>query len=589
MVAQQHDPFFANTVLHLWSCLSIPGVIMPLQNSLSALYISQAFPLFAPYLSDSDSTLRVEVPILLTAASAARSALYNSSSCKTVALMRREIKAQQQQEKAQGKQQPEREKQHQQQQNQRQQKQRQQQQQKNSRQEKAHAGHHHDQQQEPHRVRTASQPPGIHAQLCKLLTSSGYCSFLWAVTAAVATDLHRLADGISPCGGCQVPADHWALLPHSEAPYSQHDYATLQVLLRELGCELTSTYLMRPLMRLPELLKGIVEKGRKVAKPLAVQNKRSDPGVNGRSDPLGRPGITASSSSSSSSHNGSSSSGDMSSSSSNRTRHVQGSSSGGSSSSPTGGSSSISSSYGLKHGPTVPRLLLRLPSARGTAAAAALPPPTYERLQLVLEVLLLIWQSPSVLQAAAAKGNIIQPSYQGLDQLRWLHLLLVLLELAPQEAKQQLLEQRGTLIWRLLYEVLREGQDDNLWAFDGADYGLGEESSPNFTDKTRKQWPFMLQMDEQLGAAALGPGGRFADGSEARAGDTLTTVEVVVLMLQQLLLQPLSVEDVTAAAVREGQLLSTGSGERDSNRAERLNQPSLMVVVVVICMYFMLF
>ena len=558
-LSQRHEPFFgptiAKSVLELWSCLGIPGAILPLRDSVSALYISQAFPLSAPYLSESENTMTVEVPLLLTAASAARSALYNSSSDKLVRQMRSEIKMKQQLEKIQWQQQQqERGKQ-------------QKQQEKDSRQEKAHAGQHHDQQQQqPSRLKTASQPLGIHAQLCKLLTSSGYCSFLWAVTAAVATDLHRLAGGISPgCGGCQVPADHWALLPPSKAPYYQHEYPILELLLRELGCELTSTYLMGPLQRLPQQLKGIVEKGGKVAtKPLRGQA--------GKIDLVGKSDQTASSSSSGRSHDESTSSRDTRSSSSSGSSNVNGNSSGGSSSSSQGGGSSSSmvrdlldTGYGngSTQGPMVPRLLLWLPSARGTApAAAALPPPTYEQLQLVLEVLLLIWQSPSHTVAAADKGTILRPLYHGLNQLRWLQLLLVLLELAPQEAKQQLLEQRGTLIWRLLYEVLREGQDDNLWAFDGEEHGFGKEDLPSYMDKGSKRWPFMVQMDDELGAAALGPGGTLADTSEAGAEDTMTTVEVVVLMLQQLLVQPLSADDVTAAAVKEGQLMSTGLGEK---------------------------
>jgi hypothetical protein len=73
---------------------------------------------------------------------------------------------------------------------------------------------------------------------------------------------------------------------------------------------------------------------------------------------------------------------------------------------------------------------------------------TVDHLKLLLELLLLIWPST---KRQAQDVDPVKP--QG-----WLLLLAALLQQAPSAVKLQLLEQRGTLLLQLLYQVMLEGE-----------------------------------------------------------------------------------------------------------------------------------
>jgi hypothetical protein len=90
------------------------------------------------------------------------------------------------------------------------------------------------------------------------------------------------------------------------------------------------------------------------------------------------------------------------------------------------------------------------PAADGAAAVdSATEPVTADQLKLLLELLMMIWPCPT---------NPLAQDVAPVSPHGWLLLLAALLQQAPSAAKVQLLEQRGTLLLQLLYQVMLEGE-----------------------------------------------------------------------------------------------------------------------------------
>jgi hypothetical protein len=150
-------------------------------------------------------------------------------------------------------------------------------------------------------------------------------------------------------------------------------------------------------------------------------------------------------------------------------------------------------------------------AAEGAAAGvAASETVTADQIKLLLELLLLIWPSTKSLAQ-----DVVPVKPQG-----WLLLLAALLQQAPPAVKLQLLEQRGTLLLQLLYQVMLGGE-------------CGHSRQPDDSTQT------VLEQTCELIGARLGDGSN--SGSRSSALDTpgsarpARPVGMVLLVLQSLL------------------------------------------------------
>ena len=211
-------------------------------------------------------------------------------------------------------------------------------------------------------------------------------------------------------------------------------------------------------------------------------------------------------------------------------------------------------------------------SAAEAAALQALDceemPVTLEQLQLVLELLLLIWQ-PEVdegrqrldQQGQCCSGGSHVPAERnaafnvGASQRDWLMLLLVLLQQAPIEAKQQLLQQRGTLFLQLLYAMLQKQGVDGSWPW-VRDWG----SLARCVEHEGTSWTCFW--DVNMGAAAASAGGKL---SMSKIDEMFRAPPqgafVVQLLLQHLFYQPVGCGAFSSQSISHGLNLCSGGGK----------------------------
>ena len=361
-----------------------------------------------------------------------------------------------------------------------------------------------------------------HTAVVQALSSSSFRQALWATLAGVCGELDSLCKGTSPaCMACQVPADHLAL--HTGSCPLPDQGARAQS-IKNLAVCLLSNHLHKPMQHLSQELQSFLAKGKYGAPDSAAAANTSCSSSHcnlgtSRSTTGKRTEQSTSSSTRASSSSRRSTSDDTAVAKDANTskpsthslqgdngKHVQHRSS--SNNKKKGKKTSAKQAQSSRlHGAEEPQvetcglyraffgegrapgslqglkfpdgrayqLLLSVPTASYAAEAAVLQaldcemPVTLEQLQLVLELLLLIWQ-PEVDEGRqrldqqgqhCSGGSRTPPKCDlafsvGASQRDWLMLLLVLLRQAPIKAKQQLLQQRGILFLQLLYAMLQK-------------------------------------------------------------------------------------------------------------------------------------
>jgi hypothetical protein len=189
----------------------------------------------------------------------------------------------------------------------------------------------------------------------------------------------------------------------------------------------------------------------------------------------------------------------------------------------------------------------------GTSLLTYGAPPTLEQLQVVLEVLLLVWKTQGDL---LSDDKLINHASPGFVQSPLLLLLLLLLDHAAPEVKQQLLETRGELLFQLLYQVLL-GRPDQF-AGSGLKEGLGAVPGKKGDPGQGVQVPFVPWEVLLLVGEPGGMMGCLKDmdirlvpmSHERRV--MLSGCEVVNLLLQKLFFQPVGREALTAEGIGAG-------------------------------------
>ena len=176
-----------------------------------------------------------------------------------------------------------------------------------------------------------------------------------------------------------------------------------------------------------------------------------------------------------------------------------------------------------------------------------------EQLQLIVEVLLLVWKTQGELLPA---NKLINHSSPAFVQSPLLLLLLLLLDHTAAEVKAQLLQSRGQLLFQLLYQVLIGRPDQFLGSALG---GLGlrkilgvKLGSGDAMPCPMVPWEVMPIAGEPAGAMGLRDevDVRQVAGSEERL--VLSGAEAVNLLLQKLFFQPVGWEAVTVDGITPG-------------------------------------
>jgi hypothetical protein len=215
---------------------------------------------------------------------------------------------------------------------------------------------------------------------------------------------------------------------------------------------------------------------------------------------------------------------------------------------------SVASTGGLRTPSSAALESLATATAAAAAAAAAVVPAavTADQLKLLLELLLLLWPCPKANTSIQTLEGQAAASAQ-----KWLLLFAALLQQAPSAAKLQLLEQRGTLLLQLLYQVTLNEDLGKCWSpavTMDPDFYISEHIS-------RKQAAMSLQrpaaaamdQDQASGHASVPPAEAGSSSSVSNGTDTSSsrpdTVKHVYLVLT--VLQSLMYETVPMSVVVE--------------------------------------
>ena len=170
----------------------------------------------------------------------------------------------------------------------------------------------------------------------------------------------------------------------------------------------------------------------------------------------------------------------------------------------------------------------RLPAGAGAPSAAAADQPlaaatdaavTADQLKLLLELLLLTWPCPGTqLRGAMAHHD-------------WLLILAALLQQAPAGAKLQLLEQRGTLLLQLLYELMLDNDSGRsrhpgVDVVHAAEYG-GDKALGILDDLAALcSWRGSFGNGDSKTAAALAGTSSINSGSSSTNGGSSSSITV---------------------------------------------------------------
>jgi hypothetical protein len=179
------------------------------------------------------------------------------------------------------------------------------------------------------------------------------------------------------------------------------------------------------------------------------------------------------------------------------------------------------------------------PAQQATAANAARDLVTANQLKLLLELLLMIWPCPTKQLAQDVVPVKVHV---------WLLLLAALLQQTPSSAKLQLLEQRGTLLLQLLYQVMLDGED-------------GDSTHPEEDTEPGSEQPC------ELIAGMPGP----CEGQDSNSGSSFSMLEaplpartarpegLVLLILQSLLCKPVPLPLLSEyLPLQSGHMYTTG-------------------------------
>ena len=185
-----------------------------------------------------------------------------------------------------------------------------------------------------------------------------------------------------------------------------------------------------------------------------------------------------------------------------------------------------------------------------------------EQLQLIVEVLLLVWKTQGELLPIDELVNHSSPAFV---QSPLLLLLLLLLDHTAAEVKAQLLQSRGQLLFQLLYQVLI-GRPDQFLGRELGKFGwkkvCGVEVGPDYGIQCPLvPWEVMPIAGEPAGAMGLRDevDVRQVAGSEERL--VLSGAEAVNLLLQKLFFRPVGWEALTADGITPGVDMCCSLGE----------------------------
>ena len=187
---------------------------------------------------------------------------------------------------------------------------------------------------------------------------------------------------------------------------------------------------------------------------------------------------------------------------------------------------------------------------------------TANQLKLLLELLLLKWPCPQN-QVYTMMGTVEVAATMSAHD--WLLLLAALLQQAPAPAKLQLLEERGTLLLQLLYEVMLDEDSGGSRHPEVNTRTLSEYSSEQARVLLRQLAQAVRpqgQGDEPSSSIASSAGGSTTNSSSFRAR-SVKPVSLVLLVLQSLLYEAVPLSVLEEMPLLPGRMLSLGEYKRN--------------------------
>ena len=206
-----------------------------------------------------------------------------------------------------------------------------------------------------------------------------------------------------------------------------------------------------------------------------------------------------------------------------------------------------------------PSAAIGVPTASGASRQTEPEPEaaldvTANQLKLLLELLLLKWPCPQN-QVYTMMGTVEVAAIMSAHD--WLLLLAALLQQAPAAAKLQLLEERGTLLLQLLYEVMLDEDSGRSRHAEVNTRPIAAYSSGQASVLLRELATAVRQGQRDDPSSSIASSAGRSSSSSSRAGP-VKPVSLVLLVLQNLLYEAVPLSVVEEMPLLPGRMLSLG-------------------------------